>query len=68
MRRAPIEIPREWVRSVQTRRGMQAGNKLYYDLRVETRDGSHTAASSLGDFAVASWLARHWMNGHRRSA
>ena len=30
--RAPIEIPLQWVRRIHAKRGMQAGNKLYYDL------------------------------------
>ncbi len=60
MARAPIEIPRAWIRSVRAKVGMQAGNKLYYDLEVETADGKHTAASSLPDYDVATWLARHW--------
>jgi hypothetical protein len=63
--RAPIEIPRAWVQSIRARRGMQAGNKLYYDLRVETGEGTHTAASSIADYAVATWLASHWMTGGR---
>jgi hypothetical protein len=42
---------------------MQAGNKLYYDLKIDTAEGSHTAASALADYDVASWLARHWMAG-----
>jgi hypothetical protein len=61
MARAPLEIPRAWVKRVRARRGMQAGQKLYYDLTVETNDGQHTAASSIGDYSVASWLARHLM-------
>jgi hypothetical protein len=60
MARAPIEIPQQWIRAVRAKRGMQAGNKLYYDLEVETGDGKHTAASSLADYDVASWLAQHW--------
>ena len=63
MARAPIEIPLKWIRHVQAKVGMQAGNKLYYDLEVETADGKHTAASSLADYDVASSLARHWMAG-----
>jgi hypothetical protein len=63
MARAPIEIPLKWIRSVQAKVGMQAGNKLYYDLEVETTDAKHTAASSLADHDVASSLARHWMAG-----
>jgi hypothetical protein len=59
--RAPIEIPLQWVRAVRAQRGMQAGNKLYYDLKVETTDGTHTAASTLADYDVAAWLAHHWM-------
>jgi hypothetical protein len=65
MARAPIEIPQQWIRQVRARRGMQAGNKLYYDLEVETAGGKHTAASSLADYEVASWLARHWAGGTR---
>jgi hypothetical protein len=68
MARAPIEIPQQWIRAVRAKRGMQAGNKLYYDLEVETGDGKHTAASSLADYDVASWLARHWMAPSERAA
>jgi hypothetical protein len=57
------EIPRQWIKSVRAQRGMQAGNKLYYDLRIDTADDSVTAASSLGDYSVASWLAQRWANG-----
>jgi hypothetical protein len=63
MASAPIEIPLKWIRGVHAKRGMQAGNKLYYDLEVETAEGSHTAASTLADYEVASWLAQHWMAG-----
>lgn len=63
MAHAPIEIPLQWIRNVRAKRGMQAGNKLYYDLEIETADGKHTAASSLADYDVASWLARHWATG-----
>ena len=68
MARAPIEIPRAWIRSVRANVGMQAGNKLYYDLEVETADGKHTAASSLGNHDVAKWLARYWMGAEERAA
>jgi hypothetical protein len=68
MARAPIEIPRAWLRGVRAKRGMQAGNKLYYDLEVETADGKHTAASSLADYDVANWLARYWMQGEARES
>ncbi|HEX7236390.1 MAG TPA: PH domain-containing protein, partial [Gammaproteobacteria bacterium] len=61
MARAPVEIPVQWIRAVQAKVGMQAGNKLYYDLKVDTADGSHIAASALADYDAASWLARHWM-------
>ncbi len=67
MARAPVEIPVQWIRSVSAKRGMQAGNKLYYDLKVETNEGTHTAASSLADYDVASWLARHWKAGAARA-
>jgi len=65
--RAPIEIPLKWIRHVQAKVGMQAGNKLYYDLEVETADGKHTAASSLADYDVATSLARHWAAGGSRA-
>jgi len=65
MARKPIEIPQQWIKQVRAKRGMQAGNKLFYDLEVETTDGTHTAASSLADYDVASWLAQHWMRGAR---
>ncbi len=61
------EIPRQWVKNVRAQRGMQAGNKLYYDLKVETADDTLTAASSVADYTVASWLANHWMNGPSRA-
>ena len=61
--RRPIEIPRAWIRGVRAKRGMQAGDKLFYDLEVETADGKHTAASTLADYDVANWLAQHWMRG-----
>ena len=48
------EIPRQWVKTVRAQRGMQAGNKLYYDLKVETADDILTAASSVADYTVAS--------------
>ena len=67
MARKPIEIPTQWIRSARAKRGMQAGNKLYYDVEIETADGKHTAASSLGDYDVASWLARHWAAGGARA-
>ena len=67
MARKPIEIPQQWIRAVRAKRGMQAGNKLYYDVEIETADGKHTAASSLADYDVASWLARHWATGGARA-
>jgi hypothetical protein len=63
----PVEIPQQWIRAVRAKRGMQAGNKLYYDLRVDTAEGSHTAASSLPDYDVASWFARYWMGDGARA-
>jgi hypothetical protein len=68
LKRKPIEIPRAWLRSVRAKRGMQAGNKLYYDLEVESSDGKFTAASSLADYDVANWLARYWLQGEARTA
>lgn len=67
MTRKPIEIPRQWIKQVRAKPGIQAGNKLFYDLEVETADGKHTAASSLADYDVASWLARHWTTGGARA-
>jgi hypothetical protein len=64
--RAPVEIPRAMLRGVVAKRGMQAGNKLYYDVRVETDERTLTAASSLPDYDVAAWLARYWMSGGAR--
>lgn len=64
--RAPVEIPRAMLRNIIAKRGMQAGNKLYYDVRVETDERTLTAASSLPDYDVATWLARHWMTGGAR--
>ena len=61
--RAPVQIPLQWIKSVHARGGMQAGNKLYYDLRVETADDSVTAATSIADYSVASWLAKYWAGG-----
>ena len=63
MASAPIEIPLKWIRGVRAKRGMEAGHRLYYDLEVETAEGKHTAASTLEDYEVASWLAQHWMAG-----
>lgn len=59
--RKRVEIPLPWLRGVRAQRGMQAGNKLYYDLKVETSDGVHTAATSLADYDLASGLAAHWL-------
>jgi hypothetical protein len=64
--RAPVEIPLQWIRSASTKRGMQAGNKLYYDVRIETVDGAYTAASEIDDYNVASWLAGYWRTGGKR--
>ena len=65
MARKPIEIPQQWITHVRAKRGMQAGNKLFYDLEVETGDGKHTAASSLADYDVASSLAQYWRGATR---
>ena len=63
-----VEIPRQWVKNVRAQRGMQAGNKLYYDLKIETADDTLTGASSVPDYTVAAWLASRWMNGGRQRA
>jgi hypothetical protein len=59
--RAPVEIPLAWIRAIRAQPGMQAGRRLYYDLRVETADDSLTAAQSIADYSVAAWLARYWL-------
>jgi hypothetical protein len=59
--RRTIEVPVQWLRGVSAKRGMQAGNKLYYDLKVETNEGTHTAASALSDHDLASALAARWL-------
>ena len=64
---APVEIPLHWIRSASTKRGMQAGNKLYYDVRIETVEGAYTAASEIDDYNVASWLAGYWRTGGKGS-
>jgi hypothetical protein len=61
--RVTIEIPQQKLRGVRVRRGMQSGNKLYYDLEIETAEGKHMAANSLADYDVATWLARYWVQG-----
>ncbi len=61
--RAPVEIPQAWIRAIRAQRGMQAGRRLYYDLRVETAGDSVTAARSIADYSIAEWLARYWQGG-----
>jgi hypothetical protein len=61
--RAPVQIPVQWIKSIRARRGMQTGDKLYYDLRIETAEDSLTAASAIGDYSVAEWLASYWSSG-----
>jgi hypothetical protein len=39
---------------------MQYGQKLFFDVKLEASDRRHTAASAIGDYAVATWLAEHW--------
>src|SRR5262249_1943308 len=34
--RAPVEVPLAWIRAIRAQPGMQAGRRLYYDLRIET--------------------------------
>ena len=58
---APVELPLTWIRAIRAQPGMQAGRRLYYDLRVETADDSLTAAKSIPDYSVAAWLARYWL-------
>jgi hypothetical protein len=63
----PTEVPLSIVQAMRTRRGMQAGNKLYCDLQVETADGRQTLARSIGDYDVAMWLAARLMTVVRRA-
>ncbi len=69
--RAPVQMPLAWIRAIRAQPGMQAGRRLYYDLRVETADDSLTAAQSVPDYSVAAWLARYWLapqaHGERES-
>ncbi|HEX5046060.1 MAG TPA: hypothetical protein VFX89_02985, partial [Gammaproteobacteria bacterium] len=62
-RASPVEIPRAMVRNILAKRGMQAGEKLYYDLKIETDERTLTAASAVPDYHVAAWFARYWMSG-----
>jgi hypothetical protein len=62
-------IPRREITDVRARRGMQAGNKLYYDVKVETGERRKiTAASGIDDYTVAEWLATHWLGADRAAA
>jgi hypothetical protein len=58
--RAPVEIPLAWIKAIRAQPGMQAGRRLYYDLKVETADDSLIAAQTIEDYSVAAWLARYW--------
>jgi hypothetical protein len=58
--RAPVDIPLAWIRVIRAQRGMQAGRRLYYDLRVETTEDSLIVARSIADYSVATWLAKYW--------
>jgi hypothetical protein len=60
--RRVTEVPLQWVRGITATRGMQAGNKLYYDLKVETNEGTHTAAASIADHDLATALATRWFS------
>ena len=47
------------VGSIKAKRGMQAGNKLYYQIILETRDGKkHTLAGQIGDQRLAKALIK----------
>ena len=47
-------IPRDLVTEIRPVRGMQSGNKLYYQIKVETTDGKrHLAANRIGSLALA---------------
>lgn len=47
-------IPRDTIEEIQPVRGLQAGNRLFYRLRVGTRDGkNYVAATKLDDLSVA---------------
>ncbi|MEJ2085128.1 MAG: hypothetical protein P8Y44_05535 [Acidobacteriota bacterium] len=51
-------IPRTAIQSIKPVRGMQSGNKLYYQIKVETQNGkSHVAANRIGSFSLARRIA-----------
>ena len=53
-----VAIAPESVKMIRPTRGMQAGNKLYYDLKIETTDDrEYVAARSLDDLSLARQIA-----------
>ena len=52
----PQQIPKSMIQEIQSVRGMQSGNKLFYRIQITTRDGKkHIAATKLDSLS----LARH---------
>ena len=57
---ADVAITPDRVKNISPARGMQAGNKLYYDLKIETIDNrEYIAARSLDDLSLARQIAGH---------
>ena len=57
---ADVAITPDRVKTIRPTRGMQAGNKLYYDLKIETTDDrEYIAARSLDDLSLARQIAGH---------
>jgi hypothetical protein len=53
-----VAIAPDQVKKIKPSRGMQAGNKLYYDLKIETTDNrEYIAARSLDDLSLARQIA-----------
>jgi hypothetical protein len=47
-------VPRTLITEIRPVRGMQSGNKLFYQIKVETQDGkSHLAANRIGNLSLA---------------
>jgi hypothetical protein len=51
-------IPRTLITSIRPVRGMQSGNKLYYQVKIETQGGkSHVAANRIGSLSLARQIS-----------
>ena len=62
-----LDFRSDEVASIKPKRGMQAGNKLYYRIELTTRAGkSHVLASQIGDQRLARRLIEDFEAGHGR--